>query len=554
MKARRMGWAVLAAVALAGGPAWAQGARGTDLRREAALFEFLAAEIAAQRGEAGAAVATMSRLARELRDPQIARRAVELAIRARAVGPALELGGLLVELEPDTSLGRDLIASLVGNRDLADARESIRLLIDASGDKPLLISQLPHFFARFSDRAAVYDAVKDLVAPHDKLAESHYALGVSAHVAGKTAEAKAHSLAALAARPDWAQAAILHAQVLRKDSPDRVIPFYREFLAAHPDAKDAWTQLAREYATARKLPEAREAFRAAAKLSPGDALMPYAVGLVSLQMEDWADAEASFRRALGLGHPDPGAVHLALGQVAEGQKRVDEAIDWYRRVDSTEWSRAQMRIATLLAKRDGLAKGREYLKGVEPRTQEDRIQMVQVEAQLLRDAKAWKDTYDILTQAVEKFPESFELLYDRAMAAERVDKLDVLEKDLRRVIELKPDYAHAYNALGYTLADRTDRIDEAAKLVEKAVSLSPDDPFILDSLGWVRYRQGRLDEALETLTKAHKARPDPEIAAHLGEVLWKLGRHEEARGVWQAALKDNPGHETLTAVIQKFRN
>ena len=139
------------------------------------------------------------------------------------------------------------------------------------------------------------------------------------------------------------------------------------------------------------------------------------------------------------------------------------------------------------------------------------------------------------------------------MAAEKVDRLEILEADLRRVIKLKPDYAHAYNALGYTLADRTDRIEEALVLVEQALKLSPDDPFILDSMGWVQYRRGKLDEALEHLKGAYKARPDPEIAAHLGEVLWKLGRKDEASRVWSAALTDHPNHETLLAVIQKFK-
>ena len=178
--------------------------------------------------------------------------------------------------------------------------------------------------------------------------------------------------------------------------------------------------------------------------------------------------------------------------------------------------------------------------------------MIQIEAQLLRDAKAWQDTYDMLSSAVERLPDSFELLYDRAMAAERVDRLDVLEADLRRVIQLKPDYAHAYNALGYTLADRTDRVEEAYALIEKALSLSPDDPFILDSLGWVQYRRGKLDEALKNLQSAYENRPDPEIAAHLGEVLWKLGRKDEANKVWKTALSEHPDHETLLAIIHKF--
>jgi Flp pilus assembly protein TadD len=140
------------------------------------------------------------------------------------------------------------------------------------------------------------------------------------------------------------------------------------------------------------------------------------------------------------------------------------------------------------------------------------------------------------------------------MAAERIDKLDVLEADLRKVIKMKPDYAHAYNALGYTLAEKTDRLAEAKDLIEKAFQLMPDDPFIQDSLGWVQYRMGEVKDALKNLQGAYTSRPDPEIAAHLGEVLWKSGNHDEARKVWQAALHENPNHETLLAVMQKFQN
>jgi len=522
--------------------------------REEAMFEFLAAELAAQRGDAGAALADMSRLARELRDPQIARRAVELAIRARAMDPALEMAMLLVELEPESTLGRDLVASLLANRgDVQKARETIAAFVKASPVKPLLLTQLAFYFGRYPDKAAVLEATRAIVSPYPKLPESRYALGVSALVAGSLDLAKAESKATLDMKPGWTEAAVLRAQVLKKETPDEVIPFYRAFVAKYPDSKDVRLQLARELATARRNAEARDEFRAVERLAGSDPQVPYAIGLLALQLEDYADAEVAFRRSLGMGHPDPGAVYLGLGQAAEGAKRVDEALDWYGRIEMGDRMRAQMRIAALIAKRDGLEKGRAYLQTVEPRTQEDRIQVVQIEAQLLRDAKAWQDTFDMLSSAVERFPESFELLYDRAMAAERVNRLDVLEADLRRVIKLKPDYAHAYNALGYTLADRTDRVDEALALIEQALKLSPDDPFILDSMGWVQYRRGSLDEALKHLRGAYEARPDPEIAAHLGEVLWKLGRKDEANRVWTSALTDHPDHETLLAVIHKFK-
>jgi tetratricopeptide (TPR) repeat protein len=256
---------------------------------------------------------------------------------------------------------------------------------------------------------------------------------------------------------------------------------------------------------------------------------------------------------LKMGYREPTAIYLGMGQAAEGLKRYEEAIGWYQKVDSGDWVRAQLKIATLMARQQGLAAGRAYLQRIEPRTTDDSIQVIQVEAQLLRDAKEWNETYEMLTKAVARYPDSFELLYDRAMSAERVDKLDVLEADLRRVIKMKPDYAHAYNALGYTLAEKTDRLTEAKDLIEKAYKLSPDDPFIMDSLGWVHYRLGQVQEALKHLHTAYTARPDPEIAAHLGEVLWRSGQRDEAQKIWRAALTENPNHETLLAVMQKYR-
>ena len=215
--------------------------------------------------------------------------------------------------------------------------------------------------------------------------------------------------------------------------------------------------------------------------------------------------------------------------------------------------RAQLKVATLIARQQGLTAGRDYLHRIEARSGEDRVQMVQVEAQLLRDAKAWKEAFDMLSEAVGQFPDSYELLYDRAMAAERIDKIDVLEADLKRVIKMKPDYAHAYNALGYTLAEKTDRLEEAKDFIEKAYKLSPDDPFILDSLGWVNYRLGHVEDALKHLHAAYSSRNDPEIAAHLGEVLWKVGQHDEAQKIWRAALNENPNHESLITVMEKYR-
>jgi tetratricopeptide (TPR) repeat protein len=528
-------------------------AEGASMGSEA-MYEFLVAEIAAQRGDTEGALSIFHRLARELKDPQIARRAVEAAIRARAFGPALESATLLLELDPESTLAREIMAALLANEgDLLKAREMLGRVLEKTANRGPILLQLSHLLGKFPDKAAVLEATRTVTAPYDMLPEAHYAVGVAALIAGNVELAMSESEAALSRNPSWEQGAILKAQILRKSAPAEVIGFYQDFVSANPASQEARMQLGRELAADRRLAEAREQFREVEKRARTDSQASYAIGLLSLQLEDFSEAQLAFTRALKQGYRDPTSIYLGMGQASEGLKRYEEAISWYQKVEAGDWVRAQLKIATLIARQQGLVAGREYLHRIEARTPEDSIQMIQVEAQLLRDAKAWNDTYEMLSKAVARFPDSFELLYDRAMAAERIDRLDVLEADLRRVIKMKPDYAHAYNALGYTLAEKTNRLAEAKELIEKAHKLSPDDPFIVDSLGWVNYRMGLVQEALKHLQSAYNVRPDPEIAAHLGEVLWRSGQRDEAQKIWRAALAENPNHETLNAVMQKFR-
>ncbi|MDD4881254.1 MAG: tetratricopeptide repeat protein, partial [Gallionellaceae bacterium] len=160
--------------------------------------------------------------------------------------------------------------------------------------------------------------------------------------------------------------------------------------------------------------------------------------------------------------------------------------------------------------------------------------------------------YAVLSLALAQAPDAGDLLYDRAMIAERLGKLDVTEADLRRLIKLEPGHAHAYNALGYTLVDRTPRLEEGIALLDKALKLSPDDPFILDSMGWAQFKAGRLAEAAAYLKRAYDLRPDPEIAAHLGETLWAAGQHDEARKVWQGSLREHPDNDVLKETLSRF--
>ena len=247
------------------------------------------------------------------------------------------------------------------------------------------------------------------------------------------------------------------------------------------------------------------------------------------------------------------AFELAGRIVVRNQERgFSSSLRWYSSVNGgDQYVPARARYAGILAKQGKMDDARKYLQDA-GRNGAERVQFTQAEAQLLRDANDFRAAFDVLGQAVAKNPNSAELLYDQAMAAEKVDRMDVLESNLRKVIQMKPDYAHAYNALGYTFADRNTRLNEAYTLVEQALKLAPDDPFIMDSMGWVLFRMNQNDAAVTFLQRAFEIRPDAEIAAHLGEVLWAMGRQDEAKKVWATALKDNPANELLSATVKKF--
>ncbi|HEY0337953.1 MAG TPA: tetratricopeptide repeat protein, partial [Burkholderiales bacterium] len=310
---------------------------------------------------------------------------------------------------------------------------------------------------------------------------------------------------------------------------------------------------ARLLVAAKRYPEARKQFDTLIEQFPENGDVTMAVALLAVQANDFRSAETQLKRALDMGYGEPDVARLYLGQLTEEEKRYDEALKWYGSVEPGEqYVNAQARYAGVLAKQGRLAEARKHLQQVSTEDPQQRVQLTQAEAQLLRDANEYQQAFDLLAQALQKMPDTPDLLYDHAMAAEKVNRPDVLERSLRKLIELRPDHAHAYNALGYTLADRNERLTEAHELIEKALKLAPSDAFIMDSMGWVLYRMGRRQEALDYLQRAYTMRADGDIAAHLGEVLWADGQQDEARKLWTNALKENGQNEALQNAIKRF--
>ncbi len=519
------------------------------------LFKLTLAEIALQRGQPHVAVPAFLEVARETRDPRLARRATEVAWSARFLPAALEAATLWLQLDPDSARARQtVIALLVNQSRLDDALPHLQKWLAAEpervGENFLQLSTL---VASHQDKPAILRLLRTLAAAYPAVPEASLAVAQAASNADDQATALASARKALEMRPGWELAALFQARALQRDSVDQAIVFLEGFLKANPGARDARLNLARLLVSARRYPEARKQFEILVGEAPNNPEIAMAVATLSLQAKDYVAAEVQLRRALEINPKDPDLVRLYLGQVSEELKRDDQALKWYSSINQGEqFVPAQARYAGVLARQGKMAEARKYLQEVAAVDPQQRLLLTLAEAGLLREANAYQEAFEFLGAALAKTPDVPDLMYDYAMAAEKVNRMDVLEANLRRVIALRPTHAHAYNALGYSLADRNERLAEARTLIETAHKLAPEDFYILDSLGWVLFRQGQYQEALGHLQRAHQARPDAEISAHLGEVLWALGRQAEAQKVWAEALRGQSKNEVLQSTIKRL--
>ena len=520
------------------------------------VFQSLVGELALKRGDTELGISAWVDLARRTRDPAVIARAIEVAAATRQNELALELARLWLQVEPESTRARQTESSLLvlANR-IDDLGPQLANLL--AQDQANLANNLMHLnsmLSRHGDKKAVQRLVDRVAAPYSDLPEAHFAMGVAAANADDLMHAQGEFQKALEQRPDWETAELAYAQLLAKTSVASAIESLNEFLARKPDARDARLTLARLLISEQMYAEARAQFDILLKAAPDNPDVIYPVAMLALQQGDIGSARTQLTRLLNSDFADKSTVHFFLGQIEEEQKNHELALEHFRQVTAgNQYIPARGRAAQILLQQGRPEEARALLRLTQTGSEAEKTQLILAEAQLLREAGRGNEGYALLEAALAKQPDNPELLYETALSAERQGKPQVLEKHLRHLLKLKPDHAHALNALGYSLADRNVRLDEARKLITRALALAPEDPFIMDSMGWVLFRQGKLPEALKTLETAYGIKADPEIAAHLGEVLWTLGRKEEASRVVMEAAKKFPDSEILASALKKFQ-
>ena len=528
------------------------------------VFKYLAAEVAGQKGELGISTQLFYDLAKSSRDVRLAERAAKVAMYSKNAQAALETAKLWVELDANSTEAQQAAVQIyVINGDFNAAKPLLQKLLANTETQSNGFLYLNTLFSHQANRNTVLQLVQDLAAPYKQLAEAHFSVAQAAFQANNLSLALKESTLANQLKPHWEIAAIQQADILYSTSPDQAISFYRNFLGDNADANDARLNLARMLIKQSRFNEAKPELVKLSKLANSNPEILVVVGLLFVQSNQFNDAEKYFLQALDSEIKNKDPIYLYLGQIAEKNKNDTEAINWYNKVQQLATNKniqqndhyldAKLSAANVINRSQGADIAIKMLDDLENLSDIQLAQVITAQANILAQSKRHQESFELLGKAVSNMPNTSELIYEYAMSAERVQQYTVLETQLRLLIKIKPTFAQAYNALGYSFADRNVKLEEANRLIAKALELSPGDHYIMDSMGWVQYRLGNLDKAYEYLNKAYNLQNDSEIAAHLGEVLWKQGKHDEASKIWDEGLKANPQNETILKTIKKLK-
>ncbi|MDZ7842178.1 MAG: tetratricopeptide repeat protein [Gammaproteobacteria bacterium] len=520
------------------------------------LYLVLLGEVAASRGDRETAAESLMEAARISRDPRLAQRATRIALDAGRFEVAREAASLWVTLQPDQDQARAALALIMVEQGrIADAAAELIALLRNDGEPASNeLSRVARLLGQLSNQDNALAAMERVVAAFQDNADAHFAAAFLADRVGRDELVIDALERALVLRPDWEEAALAKlGHLIQNQYPrEQVAAFALGFLAAAPEANRVRISYARYLIDQEASGAALEQFQEVLKQDPENTTGLMSAGLLSIQEEQYKAARKYLARHLKL-TPENDQIRVYLGQIAEEQERYAAAEKWYREVsDQSQLFDARLRLGTVIHEREGVEAAMAHLDSLATDDEDEFVRLALTKELVLRRAEELERAKHMLDDAVARYPANGDLLYARGLLSARLKRINEHEQDMRTLLEEDPNNAHALNALGYTLADSTDRFDEAFELISKALQMRPDDPFILDSMGWVHYRLGNHQDAIEYLERALSQRDDAEIAAHLGEVLWVVGDRERARKVWKRARREDPDNHVLNETIERL--
>ncbi|MQT83016.1 tetratricopeptide repeat protein [Pseudomonas sp. FSL R10-2964] len=520
---------------------------------EDTLYSLLSAELAGQRNRLDIALDNYVTQAINTQDPGVSERAFRIAEYLGADQAALDTSLIWVKNAPDDiEAQRAAAIQLARNGRYDESLVYMEKVLQAKGDTHFDFLALAAIETDADTRAGLQKSFDSLLAKHPDNGQLIFGKALLMQQDGD-AEGALKLLEKNPPQNGEVAPILLRARLLQSlNRGDEALPLLKKSVSQYPDDKRLGLTYARTLVEQNRMAEAKVQFASLVEQYPEDDELRFSLALVCLEGKSWDEAEGYLQELIERdSHID--SAHLNLGRIAEERNDPEGALVEYALVGpGSEYLPAQLRQADILISHGRGAEASKKLASARGAQPDYAIQLYLIEAETLAANNQTDRAWSTLQQALKQYPDDLNLLYSRAMLAEKRNDLDQMERDLRAIIKREPDNAMALNALGYTLSDRTTRYTEAKALIQQAYDLNPDDPAVLDSLGWVNYRLGNLDEAERLLRQALERFPDQEVAAHLGEVLWANGKQREAKKIWGTFLKENPDSPILRKTILRL--
>ncbi len=533
------------------------------------LYRVLSAEIGATRGYYDMAGQTLLQLAGETSDPRLAKRAFQFSMADRNMARALRAAREWALLSPkDPEAVASSLALAASSGETAGLAGALWERIDKAQDKEQAVAQASAIVGKMQDKELALEVLEKALHPSVmSLPVAHLALADAAWAASDPYRALEEANKALELAPDMEPAALRVLEYGMKVDPDEAIAGARSYLQHHPEARKLPLVLVNRLVERQDFDGALALISQMRSNAPEDFDLLYTEAEVNVRaqrydqarklLEEYISVQTQRRQSL---HDDAtnavaasSDARLLLVQIAEKQNKLHDAIAQLDKIDDDSLKfQAQVHKAVLQARLGNLPQAQATIDKLRPSDTHERSVVALTLASIYREAGRTDRAVEILVQADKDMPDTTEIKYDLAMLYERQGKMDEFEKLMKRVIELDPDNANAYNSLGYTYADQNRHLDQAQDLLERALDLDPDNAYILDSVGWYLFRTGDLEAAIEYLERSYKQMPSADVAAHLGEVLWASHRRSEAMGLWRKAYQQDPDNETLTKTLKRL--
>ena len=512
------------------------------------LYTLLTAELAGQRGQYDIALDGYMEVAKRTQDPKFSERAVMIAMYVKNSNKTKEALNLWLRQDPKNLSARKIAALLAlrtGNKSEATEHLNAMIVFDSAGFESALL-ELTDVIEKEGRVDIIGDVLDDLSKQHKDKAEIYFIQSLLALQKKDKNLAETKIQQALRLKPDWEKALILQAQIaVFSGDLDKAKLLLSDASDKYPENSKINRMFAQILIKTGGYKEAIEVYQKIILIDPKDVESQFAEGLVYLQLDQDQQAQDIFKKMLD--QPDwRYQACFYLGKIEEKQGHLKKALSWFDQViDGPFVFDASVSAISLLQKERRLEEANSRLSLLQIKFPKQKLRLVLVQADLYNQQKKYEEALAILTNGLIDFPDQKELLYTRALIAERINKFDMAEIDLKKILEIDPNNVEALNALGYTLLNNPSRYAEAEKFLGKALALEPNEAVIIDSYGWLQFKLGNFEVALKYLQQAYEKQPENEIAAHLAEVLWVLDRKDEAKKIFNKAIKGSLDDEYL---------